>query len=240
MHIGSQLTELAPFRAAFERVARLFAELRATGLDLRRLDLGGGLGISYQTHTPPDLKGYGEIIREVTADLDAELVCEPGRVLVGDAGLLVTRVLYVKDGTKRRFVIVDAAMNDLLRPTLYDAWHDIVPVAAPPADSKPRPVDVVGPVCETSDTFARQRLLPPVAPGDLLAICSTGAYGAVMSSAYNSRPPAPEIMVRGADYAVVRPRREFAALIGQDRLPAWLEAPLDHDRRGAARSMRRA
>jgi diaminopimelate decarboxylase len=145
-------------------------------------------------------------------------------VLVGDAGLLVTRVLYVKDGSARRFVIVDAAMNDLLRPALYDAWHEIKPVAAAPEGADMEAVDVVGPICESSDTFARQRPLPPVAPGDLLAICSSGAYGAVMSSSYNSRPPAPEVLVRGTDHAVVRPRLDHAALIGQDRMPGWLEA----------------
>jgi diaminopimelate decarboxylase len=234
VHIGSQLTDLAPFRAAFERVADLFGELRAAGYDLRRLDLGGGLGISYETRTPPDLKGYAAVVRQATAGLDARLLFEPGRVLVGDAGLLVTRVIYVKEGANRRFVIVDAAMNDLIRPTLYDAWHDIIPVAEPPPDAETRRVDLVGPVCETSDTFARQRPLPPVAPGDLLAICSTGAYGAVMSSAYNARPPAPEVLVRGREHAVVRPRPDYATLLGQDRLPSWLETPDTGASRGVA------
>ena len=234
VHIGSQLTELPPFRAAFRRVASLFGELRAAGHGLRRLDLGGGLGISYRTRTPPDLQGYAAVVREATAGLDTRLVFEPGRVLVGDAGLLVTRVLYVKDGTSRRFVIVDAAMNDLIRPTLYDAWHDIIPVVEPSADAETRPVDLVGPICETSDTFARERPMPPVAAGDLLAICSTGAYGAVMSSAYNARPPAPEVLVCGARHAVVRPRLDYAALLGQDRLPDWLEAPTADASRGAA------
>ena len=225
VHIGSQLTDLVPFRAAFERVAGLFGELRAAGYGLSRLDLGGGLGISYQTRTPPDLEGYAAIVRQATAGLDARLLFEPGRVLVGDAGLLITRVIYVKKGAKRRFVIVDAAMNDLIRPTLYDAWHDIIPVAEPPPDAETLRVDLVGPVCETGDTFARQRPMPPVAPGDLLAICSTGAYSAVMSSAYNGRPPAPEVLVRGRDHAVVRPRLDYPTLLGQDRLPSWLETP---------------
>lgn len=234
VHIGSQLTELAPFRAAFGRLAQLFTEIKAAGTPLRRLDLGGGLGVSYETHTPPDLAGYAAIVREVTAGLDAELVFEPGRVLVADAGLLVCRVLYVKKGAARDFVIVDAAMNDLIRPTLYDAWHDIIPVAAAGPGVAEQPVDVVGPICESSDTFARQRPLPPLTAGDLLAICSSGAYGAVMSSAYNTRPPAPEVLVRGAEHGVVRPRQDYATLIGQDRLPAWLERPTAGSSRGAA------
>jgi len=225
VHIGSQLTSLEPFRAAFGRLAALFAELRAAGTPLKTLDLGGGLGISYQSGVAPDLAGYAAIVREATAGLDAELIFEPGRVLVGEAGLLITRVLYVKQGSARRFVIVDAAMNDLLRPALYDAWHDIKPVADPPPGVDMELVDVVGPVCESSDTFARQRPLPTVARGDLLAICSSGAYGAVMSSSYNTRPPAPEILVRGAAHAVVRPRLDYATLIGQDRVPDWLETP---------------
>ncbi len=234
VHIGSQLTELAPFRAAFQRLAALYTELRAGTGNLRRLDLGGGLGISYQTRTSPDLAGYAAIVREVTNGLEAELVFEPGRVLVGDAGLLITRVLYVKDSASRRFIIVDAAMNDLIRPTLYEAWHDIVPVATPAPGAEHQPVDIVGPICESSDAFARQRPLPPLTSGDLLAICSTGAYGAVMSSAYNTRPPAPEVLVRGSDYAVVRPRLDYATLIGQDRLPDWLEAETVGASRGVA------
>ncbi len=232
VHIGSQLTSLAPFRAAFGRLAALFTELRAAGAPLKTLDLGGGLGISYQSGVAPDLAGYAEIVRQATAGLDAELIFEPGRVLVGEAGVLVTRVLYLKQGSARRFVIVDAAMNDLLRPALYDAWHEIKPVAAAPPNADMQAVDVVGPVCESSDTFARQRPLPPVAAGDLLAICSAGAYGAVMSSSYNTRPPAPEVLVRGAEHAVVRPRADYAALIGQDRIPDWLEAP--EGKRGVA------
>ncbi len=234
VHIGSQLTELAPFRAAFQRLAALYTELRAETGSLRRLDLGGGLGISYQTRTSPDLSGYAAIVREVTSGLKAELVFEPGRVLVGDAGLLITRVLYVKDSASRRFIIVDAAMNDLIRPTLYEAWHDIVPVATPAPGAEHQPVDIVGPICESSDSFARQRPLQPLTSGDLLAICSTGAYGAVMSSAYNTRPPAPEVLVRGSDYAVVRPRLDYATLIGQDRLPHWLEAETAGASRGVA------
>lgn len=235
VHIGSQLTSLAPYRAAFERLAELCRTLRSDGLAIRRLDLGGGLGIAYRDETPPDPQAYAEIVRAATAGLEVELIFEPGRMLVGNAGILVTRVLYVKSGAARRFVIVDAAMNDLLRPSLYDAWHEIRPVAEPAADAERTPVDIVGPVCETADTFARQRPLPPVGSGDLLAILSTGAYGAVMSSTYNCRLPAPEVMVRGRDYAVIRARPDHEALMAQDRLPDWLrEAPRAKASRGAA------
>jgi len=223
VHIGSQLTDLTPYRTAFARVAALFRELRAEGLPLKRLDLGGGLGITYRDEPAPDLADYADTVRQATAGLDAELIFEPGRFLVGNAGVLVTRILYVKAGTARRFVIVDAAMNDLLRPTLYDAWHDIMPLSEPAPDAPRQPVDIVGPVCETADTFAEHRELPPVAAGELLAICSTGAYGAVMSSTYNCRLPAPEILVRGCDYAIVKARPDHAALMAQDRLPPWIE-----------------
>ena len=234
VHIGSQLTGLAPFRAAFARVAALYAELRAAGFALGRLDLGGGLGIAYRDETPPDVAAYAAVVREATEGLDAELVFEPGRRLVGNAGLLVTQVIYVKDGPRRRFVVVDAAMNDLIRAPLYDAWHDIVPVRAPAPGADTTRVDIVGPVCETADTFARLRPLPPVAQGDLLAICSTGAYGAVMSSSYNTRPPAPEVLVRGRDHAVVRPRLDYDTLIGRDSLPAWLDTVAAEPVEGAA------
>ena len=225
VHIGSQMTDLAPYRPAFERVVRLYRELEDAGVALGRLDFGGGLGIRYRDETPPDLGAYAEMVRAVTQGLDAELVFEPGRLLVGNAGVLVTRVLYVKEGAARRFVVVDAAMNDLLRPSLYDAWHEIVPVAAPAPGAAVQPVDIVGPICETTDTFARQRPLPPVEAGALLAIRSAGGYGAVMASTYNCRLPAPEVMVRGADYAVVRARPGHAELIAQERMPEWLDGP---------------
>ena len=224
VHIGSQLTDIAPYRAAFTRVAGLFAELRAGGAALRRLDLGGGLGIAYQGESAVDLDAYAATAREATEGLGATLVFEPGRRLVGNAGLLVTRVLYVKQEGERRFLVVDAAMNDLIRPTLYDAWHDMVPVAAPDPEAETYRADVVGPICESSDIFARQRALPPLTEGDLLAICSTGAYGAVMSSTYNSRPLSPEVLVRGDRHAVVRARQDYEALIGQDSIPDWLQA----------------
>jgi diaminopimelate decarboxylase len=234
VHIGSQLMEVAPYRTAFARMTELYREIKEAGLPLRRLDFGGGLGIRYRDETPPDLGAYAETVRVLTRGLDAELLFEPGRFLVGNAGVLVTRVLYVKSGVARRFVVVDAAMNDLLRPSLYDAWHEIVPVAAPSAGAEIVAVDVVGPICETTDTFARQRPLPVVEAGELLAICSSGAYGAVMSSTYNCRLPALEVLVRGGDYAIVHARPGHAELIAQDRMPEWLEGPVAGASRGAA------
>jgi len=221
-HIGSQVTDLAPFRAAFESLTGLYAELRSAGLPLRRLDFGGGLGIAYSDDTPPDLEAYGAILREVTAGLGAELIVEPGRSMVGHAGILITRVIRVRQGVQRTFLIVDAAMNDLIRPALYEAWHDIVPIRQAPADAARESVDIVGPICETTDTFARQRAMPPVAASDLLAICSAGAYGAVMASSYNARLPAPEVLVRGSESAVVRPRPDYAALLCEDHQAPWL------------------
>ena len=223
VHIGSQLTDISPYRKAFQRVVGLYRDLKAQGVPLDRLDLGGGLGIIYKDEAPPDIAAYGAMVREETRGLAAELAFEPGRLLVGNAGLLVTRVLYVKQGRNRRFAIIDAAMNDLLRPMLYEAWHDMVPCRSPDPGAELSPYDIVGPVCESTDTFAEQRALPPLAAGDLLAICSSGAYGAVMSSTYNSRPLPAEVLVRGSDHAVIRPRQDFATLIGQDRLPGWLE-----------------
>ena len=234
VHIGSQLMELAPFHTAFERLAAFYAELKAAGHRLEELDLGGGLGIAYRDETPPDLATYADMVRTVTDGLGARLVFEPGRLLVGNAGVLLTGVLYVKDNLQRRFLIVDAAMNDLIRPTLYDAWHDIIPLRAPAPDAELQSVDIVGPVCETSDTFARQRPLPPTEAGDLLAICSTGAYSACMASSYNMRRLAPEVLVRDRAFAVVRPRPEFAELIERDRLPDWLEPDVADASRGAA------
>ncbi|GAB4228055.1 MAG: diaminopimelate decarboxylase [Kiloniellaceae bacterium] len=238
VHIGSQLTDVAPYGLAFERLIALYKELRAAGLPLKRLDFGGGIGIDYK-HKVPGLdaadraetavdeaearvSAYAAMVRGLAKQVEAELVFEPGRLLVGNAGMLVTRVIYVKDNGARRFVIVDAAMNDLIRPSLYEAWHEIIPLTAPPAGAELRPVDVVGPVCESTDTFAKQRPLPPVAEGDLLAFSSAGAYSFVMASTYNSRPLPPEILVRGDRHALVRPRMDYDTMIGQDRLPDWL------------------
>lgn len=222
VHIGSQLTELEPYRHAFERIADLTAELRQAGFTVRRLDLGGGLGIAYGDGASPSLDCYAAIVRSTVEPLGLPLIFEPGRRIVGNAGVLATRVIYVKQGVSRNFVIVDAAMNDLIRPALYEAYHDFVPVRQPADDAASQPVDIVGPICESTDIFAEQRPMPPIVAGDLLVIRSTGAYGAVMASSYNLRLPAPEIMVRGNDYAIVRPRPTYEDIIGRDRLPDWL------------------
>ena len=224
VHIGSQLTRLDPFRDAFERIAALVRELRSDGMMVDRVDLGGGLGIVYQDEIPPIPTDYADIVRDVFGDMNVALTFEPGRRLTGEAGILVTRVIYVKDSGGRQFAVVDAAMNDLIRPTLYEAWHDIDPVAQPADDAARAPVDIVGPVCETGDVFAAQREMPPLVAGDLLAVRSAGAYGAVMSSTYNSRLLIPETMVNGAQGAVIRPRPDYDTLIGQDVVPGWVTA----------------
>ena len=220
VHIGSQLTDLEPFRDAFLRLAGLVRRLRGEGRPVVRLDLGGGLGVAYRNESPPSAADYAGLIREIFGGLDLALTLEPGRRLTADAGILVSRVIYMKESGGRRFAIVDAAMNDLLRPALYDAWHGIDPVRLSGAGAAA--VDVVGPVCESGDALAVQRELPPLAAGDLLAVRSAGAYGAVMSSAYNARPPAPEAMVNGDAHAVIRPRAEYDTMIGLDRVPDWI------------------
>jgi diaminopimelate decarboxylase len=222
LHIGSQLTDLGPFELAYRRAVELMRALAGEGIALSRLDLGGGLGIRYRHEHPPAIEDYAAMVKDVTDGVGAELAFEPGRWMVGNAGVLVARVLYVKDGVARRFLIQDAAMNDLVRPALYEAWHEIVPVQEPARGAEKRPIDVVGPVCETGDTFAAQRLLPPVAAGELIALLSAGAYGAVMSSSYNTRLMVPEVLVRGGDFAVIRPRPTFEELLSQDRMPDWL------------------
>ncbi|RMF40338.1 MAG: diaminopimelate decarboxylase, partial [Alphaproteobacteria bacterium] len=206
MHIGSQLTDLAPFRNAFAKLADLTRQLRAEGHAIRRLDLGGGLGIPYaRSNEPPPLPAdYGALVRAMLGDLGCEIVIEPGRLIVGNAGILLSRVLYLKQGADRRFLVLDAAMNDLVRPAMYDAYHEIVPVDEPDPAAETGPVDVVGPVCETGDTFARARPLPRLAPGALVAFRTAGAYAAVMASEYNSRPLVPEVLVRGDHFDVVR------------------------------------
>lgn len=223
VHIGSQITALEPFEAAFARVAELIAILRADGHTIARADLGGGLGVSYRHNEapPPDPAAYGKMIARLTKDLGATLIFEPGRLIAANAGILVARVIYDKRGERKRFLIVDAGMNDLIRPALYDARHEIVSVTGPyPATER---YDVVGPVCETADLFAKDCALPPLESGDLIAILTAGAYGAAMSSAYNARPPAPEVLVNGEQWSIVRPRMSEDALVEQDRLPAWLE-----------------
>ena len=224
VHIGSQLTDLAPFRQAFTMVADLTRALRADGHAICRLDLGGGLGIPYtrSNEAPPLPLEYGAMIRETVGDLGCEIEIEPGRLIAGNAGLLVASVIWLKEGDGRDFLILDAAMNDLVRPSMYGAHHDIVAVREPVPGAVQRPFDVVGPVCETGDTFARARLLPDLAPGDLLAFRSAGAYGAVMASEYNARPLVSEVLVNGVHFAVIRPRPSYETMLNRDSIPPWL------------------
>ncbi|MCZ6637239.1 MAG: diaminopimelate decarboxylase [Alphaproteobacteria bacterium] len=222
VHIGSQLTELSPFADAFSLVAEQVVTLRQAGHDIRRLDLGGGLGIPYRDETPPTPSAYAALIREKTRHLNIEVVLEPGRMITGNAGILLTRVLYVKKGEAKSFAVVDAGMNDLMRPALYDAWHGIVPVNEPAPGAPRETLDVVGPVCETADIFGRDRALPMLESDDLLAIRSAGAYGAVMASTYNSRPLVAEVLVKDDAYTVIRPRQKVAELLAMDRIPKWL------------------
>ncbi len=222
VHIGSQLLDLEPYREAFARVAALVRALRRDGYAIDRVDLGGGIGLPYRGEAPPSLDTYAAIIRETVADLGCRLMIEPGRSLVGDAGILLTRVVRVKEGRTRRFLVLDAGMNDLLRPALYDAFHAIRPVRAAADDVPLTTYDVVGPICETGDTFARGRSLPALAAGDLVAICDAGAYGAAMASTYNSRPLAAEVMVNGVRFAVVRHRPHFDEMIAGETIPPWL------------------
>lgn len=221
LHIGSQLTDLEPFEAAFDKAGTLLAALRDAGLAVKRLNLGGGLGIPYTDVVPPSPADYGAMVKRVTGNFGVGLIVEPGRMLVGNAGILVTRVLYDKHEGKR-FVIVDAAMNDLIRPSLYDGWHRIVPVREPAPDAPLETAEVVGPICESGDFLGHERPLPAFAPDDLIAVRTAGAYGAVMSSTYNSRPLVPEVLVNGSQFAVVRPRPSPEALIGLDRTAPWL------------------
>ena len=222
VHIGSQLTDLAPSRAAFERIGALIADLRAAGHAIATADLGGGLGVPYDPAkpVPPLPAAYGAMVREVTRGWNVRLIFEPGRVIVGNAGVLLTRVIRIKQGGADPFVIVDAAMNDLLRPSLYDAWHDIRAVAPNGARFT---ANIVGPICESGDTFAKQRPMDAVAPGDLVAFMTAGAYGATMASTYNSRALTPEVLVSGNKWAVVRERQPIAALIAADSLPPWID-----------------
>ncbi|MGB3271576.1 MAG: diaminopimelate decarboxylase [Xanthobacteraceae bacterium] len=222
MHIGSQITDLTPMADAFARLAAFVRTLRADGHAIDHIDFGGGLGIPYHADrgAPPEPPAYAAIVRQAVRDLDCRLLFEPGRMIVGNAGILVARVIYVKRGEAKTFVVIDAAMNDLIRPTLYEAHHDILPVR----DTGARRItaDVVGPVCETGDYLALDRSLPEPVAGDLVAIMTAGAYGAVQAGTYNTRPLVPEVLVNGADYAVVRPRVGVEELIALDRIAPWL------------------
>lgn len=226
LHIGSQIADLAPFEAAFSKAAELIADLRSDGCTIERLDLGGGLGIPYggDGEVPPHPDDYANLIKRVTAPLDVQLIFEPGRMIAGNAGILVTRVVFIKNGDERKFMIVDAAMNDLIRPALYDAHHDILPVLRR-KNAVEEIYDVVGPVCESSDFFAKNRALPGVPPGECVAIMSAGAYGAVQASQYNTRPLIPEVLVNGARSALIRRRPSFEEIIALEATPDWLDDP---------------
>jgi len=224
VHIGSQIDDLAPFEKAIAKVGELISRLRANGHTIRSFDIGGGLGIPYGdnsiTPPPPDL--YGKMVKRLTADMDVEMIFEPGRMISGNAGILLSKVLYVKEGEDRKFLIVDAAMNDLLRPALYDAYHEIEPVMAPGNNYDEVTYDVVGPICESGDTFTKSRDLPEMTAGDLLVMHSAGAYGASQSSQYNTRPLVPEVLVKGDSFEIVRERPSVDDILKTERLPSWL------------------
>ena len=223
VHIGSQLTDLAPYREAFSQLATRIKTWAQKGIVLETIDLGGGLGIPYQGETPPLPTEYAQMISEVFHDFQGRFILEPGRMIVGNAGILVTKVIYVKEAAAKNFLIVDGAMNDLLRPSLYEAYHEVIPVKSS-SQTFDKQVDIVGPVCETGDYFAQNRgHFPYVEPGDMVAIRSAGAYGAVMSSTYNSRPLIPEVMVHGDQFAVIRPRQTYETLLSLDLQPEWLQ-----------------
>ena len=209
---------------AYRKVADLAAQLRADGHEITRLDLGGGLGIPYErsNSAPPLPVEYGRLIERTVGHLGCEIEIEPGRLISGNSGIMVSKVIYVKSGEDRDFLILDGAMNDLIRPAMYDAWHDIVPVVEPAAGVEQHRYDIVGPICESGDTFAKSRDMPPLAADDLVAFRSAGAYGAVMSSEYNSRPLIPEVLVNGDQFAVIRPRPTFEDMINRDNIPEWL------------------
>ncbi len=226
VHIGSQILEFGPMEQAYLKLRGLVDRLNEQGFKVERLDLGGGVGVPYEVPAPfeygPDvIERYAAMVRHVTEGLDAELGFEPGRVIVANAGILVTRALYVNGRTDRQFLVVDAAMNDLVRPAMYEAYHEIWPVNKPAPDAAIVAYDVVGPICESGDTFAVGRRMPRVHPGELVAFQSAGAYGAAMSSTYNQRPLVAEVLVKGADFAITRPRQTYEELLSQDRAPGW-------------------
>ncbi len=224
MHIGSQITDLEPFDLAFGRMADLVRRLRTRGHDIRHVDVGGGLGVPYRrdNEPPPVPAEYAEIVKRHVRALDARVIFEPGRLIAANSGILVARVIHVKNENGRTFVVLDAAMNDLIRPTLYEAWHDVAPVIAPAVAAQDTVVDFVGPVCESGDYFARDRASPPLAAGDLVYVATAGAYGAVQSGTYNSRPLIAEVLVKDDQFFPVRPRQTIDELIGLDRIPPWL------------------
>jgi len=223
MHLGSQITTLQPYARAYRLLAELVARLRALGHDIRHVDIGGGLGVPYRgtNDVPPHPDEYAAMVKGLFDGLNVRLILEPGRMIAGNAGVLITRVVHMKPTETKCFVIVDAAMNDLIRPTLYDAWHEILPVAEPRGEAAEIVADVVGPVCESGDYLARDRAMPAVGTGDLLAVMTTGAYGAVQSGTYNTRPLIPEVLVKGDAFAIVRPRQSYEELLGLDRLARW-------------------
>ena len=222
VHIGSQLTRLAPFEAAFDRLVALVEELRAAGHTVERVGLGGGLGVRYRDETPPDVAAYGALVERARQRLGVTMLIEPGRWLVAPAGLLLTRVIAVKQSGGRCWALVDAAMNDLIRPALYDAWHGIDPVTEPASGVATVETEIAGPVCESGDVLGRARQLPPLGAGDLLAVRDVGAYGSVMASTYNSRPLPAEVMVRGDALSSIRPRQDHESLLARDLVPSWL------------------
>lgn len=224
VHIGSQLTDLAPYRTAYQKVAKLTEDLRSQGHEITRLDLGGGLGIPYEQNNdrPPLPVEYGAMVKETLSHLNCEIEIEPGRLIAGNAGILVSETIYVKEGEDRKFLIVDAAMNDLVRPAMYEAHHDIIPVMEPTPGVEPDRYDIVGPICESGDTFAKARDMAAVKSGDLIAFRSAGAYGAVMASEYNSRPLVPEVLVQGDQFAIVRARPTYKEMLNRDTIPEWL------------------
>lgn len=224
VHIGSQLIDLEPYGQAYDKVAELTEILRADGHLISRLDLGGGLGIPYKKNNqqPPTPEDYAALVRNKVGHLGCQIEIEPGRLIAGNAGILVSEVIYVKEGEDRKFLIVDSAMNDLIRPALYDAYHEILPIQEPKSDLDYQTYDVVGPVCESGDTFAKERWLPSMTAGDLLAFRSAGAYGSVMASEYNSRPLVPEVLVRNDQFSVIRERPTYQDMINRDITPKWL------------------
>lgn len=223
-HIGSQLTDLEPFRAAYQKLAETALSLRKAGIGIQRIDLGGGLGVPYNGEEPPEPARYGDLVRSIFQDLDFQLLFEPGRMISANAGVLLSQVIFEKHGEDRRFVILDSAMNDLIRPALYDGHHRLLPITEPASGALETPADVVGPVCESGDTFAKDRPLPPLQDGDLVAFMTAGAYGAVMASSYNTRLLPAEVLVQGDQFAVVRRRQTYEELIGADSLAPWQQS----------------